>query len=366
MATFHHNALNPDDEEIRLLSVDLQAGQHKITRASLNGDYPPYTALSYPWGSFSTTETISVDGSELSVTSNLFTALDNVISFWRRNKGTRDRPLYLWCDQICIDQASEVEKNHQVAFMGLIYYWAEQVIVWLPLSKPVRSGFKSWRKWKAWHQKHVQRGTTEVERYGSSSQMRYSLDQDPEEKLALGDMVAAWEHISTIVQSPWWSRVWVFQEYVLATRATFLFEGLSVPSEELRNFLTGCFTEQQARIQLSKDLSSRPSVQEAPVEQRMNRCAACTGFVIRPPCSLCNACFKPFADLDLLEKGLRGRVGLVTLGSCCCEVTGELFAPPKDECEIMLTLSEYPAYDPCLRQNSTSHEVNLRQRWIVC
>lgn len=47
MATFRHNALNPDDEEIRLLAVDWHAGQHKITKVSLHGDYPPYTALSY-------------------------------------------------------------------------------------------------------------------------------------------------------------------------------------------------------------------------------------------------------------------------------------------------------------------------------
>lgn len=229
--------------------------------------------------------------------------------------------------------------------MGLIYHWAEQVIVWLPLSEPVTSGFDSWEEWKAWHQKHVQKGTAGMKKYGSSSQMRYSPDPDPDEESAHGDMVAASEHISVIVKSPWWSRVWVFQEYVLANRAIFLLDGLSVPSEELRTFLTGCFTEKQARTLLPNDLSSVPSLKEAAVDQEMSRCAACTGLVIRPPCSLCNACFTPLADLNLLEKGLRGRCGLVSLGGFCWETTDEFFEPPKDDCEKLLGFSEYPAYD---------------------
>ncbi|PMD12806.1 hypothetical protein NA56DRAFT_531324, partial [Hyaloscypha hepaticicola] len=37
----------------------------------------------------------------------------------------------IWIDQICIDQENELEKNHQVARMGLLFAWAEQVLTWL-------------------------------------------------------------------------------------------------------------------------------------------------------------------------------------------------------------------------------------------
>lgn len=38
---------------------------------------------------------------------------------------------YLWIDAICINQATTLEKNHQVSMMGMIYSQAECVIVWL-------------------------------------------------------------------------------------------------------------------------------------------------------------------------------------------------------------------------------------------
>lgn len=38
---------------------------------------------------------------------------------------------YLWIDQICIDQASVQERNHQVGMMGSIYSGCHETIIWL-------------------------------------------------------------------------------------------------------------------------------------------------------------------------------------------------------------------------------------------
>jgi hypothetical protein len=40
-------------------------------------------------------------------------------------------PILLWADAVCINQADILERNHQVALMGAIYFKTQRVIVWL-------------------------------------------------------------------------------------------------------------------------------------------------------------------------------------------------------------------------------------------
>ncbi|KAF3038698.1 hypothetical protein E8E12_008721 [Didymella heteroderae] len=90
-----------------------------------------YEALSYTWDDPDFPECISV-GDEpsapfLCITRNLYNALQHL----------RDpnRPRLLWIDALCIDQSNLEEKGHQVAHMGRIYSAAEDVIVWLGVSR---------------------------------------------------------------------------------------------------------------------------------------------------------------------------------------------------------------------------------------
>lgn len=89
-----------------------------------------YTALSYAWGEGKKSRSIWVanlsnDGGEASIpiTESLNTAL---LSLRKADKITT-----LWIDQICINQADNDEKGEQVAMMGSIYSAANQVLVWL-------------------------------------------------------------------------------------------------------------------------------------------------------------------------------------------------------------------------------------------
>ncbi|KAE9370151.1 HET-domain-containing protein, partial [Stipitochalara longipes BDJ] len=83
----------------------------------------PYDALSYTWGSTETAAQITVNGSTMHITSNLYTALQHI-----RFEG-EDR--LLWIDAICIDQENMDERRHQVQHMSSIYKEAERVIIWL-------------------------------------------------------------------------------------------------------------------------------------------------------------------------------------------------------------------------------------------
>lgn len=84
---------------------------------------PPYTALSYTWGTPNFTEPITINTHPFLVTESLSSAL--------RHLRLPTTPLLLWIDQISINQRDDVEKSAQVGMMNLIYAAAAQVLVWL-------------------------------------------------------------------------------------------------------------------------------------------------------------------------------------------------------------------------------------------
>jgi hypothetical protein len=82
-----------------------------------------YEALSYVWGGSATPQSVFIDQCDLPVTVNLYNALSRL----------RDRAFerILWVDSICINQADEQEKGHQIQSMAKIYGQANRVIVHL-------------------------------------------------------------------------------------------------------------------------------------------------------------------------------------------------------------------------------------------
>ncbi|KAF2093294.1 HET-domain-containing protein, partial [Rhizodiscina lignyota] len=83
---------------------------------------PDYEPISYAWGDLTDTCEIICNRLPHFITINLFQAL-------RRFR--RMQPRLLWADNICIDQKSNLEKNHQVAFMKEIYEHGYRTLVWL-------------------------------------------------------------------------------------------------------------------------------------------------------------------------------------------------------------------------------------------
>lgn len=87
---------------------------------------PPteYVALSYCWGDHADWERIFLNGSEgFLVTTHLYQGL-------RRLRHSRESRC-VWIDAICINQADEQEKSHQVQQMDSIYRWAQRTVIWL-------------------------------------------------------------------------------------------------------------------------------------------------------------------------------------------------------------------------------------------
>lgn len=127
---FTYEPLQDPKNDIRLLRISAVADDHiecSLEHVSLHSE-PKYFALSYCWGSASQSEPIQVNGSKLSVTVNLFGALEPIYRYFEREERGE---CYIWIDAVCIDQKNEAEKSRQVQEMGRIYQNAEVVLVWL-------------------------------------------------------------------------------------------------------------------------------------------------------------------------------------------------------------------------------------------
>ncbi|KAJ4345892.1 uncharacterized protein N0V89_012028 [Didymosphaeria variabile] len=82
-----------------------------------------FKALSYTWGTAEKTSFLKLNRTQLNITPSLHTALQYIAS--------QQEDIYLWVDQVCIDQSNGAEKSEQVLLMSDIYRKAEQTLVWL-------------------------------------------------------------------------------------------------------------------------------------------------------------------------------------------------------------------------------------------
>ncbi|KAI2472341.1 heterokaryon incompatibility protein-domain-containing protein [Annulohypoxylon bovei var. microspora] len=148
---------------------------HFTVHTVLRSQAPPYTALSYTWGDSAATKTIYLNETPFQVTPNLWSCLYHLI---------QDGKKFLWVDAICINQNDNVEKSIQVRCMDQTYRDAVCVSVWLgPIPSPP-----------------------------------VFLTQ-PATRLLMGplrgDVVGGHDSTWELANRPYWSRVWVIQEFLL-------------------------------------------------------------------------------------------------------------------------------------------------------
>jgi hypothetical protein len=145
-------ALDNSTTCIRLLTLHARASQYDPILCSISAynieDAPPYTAISYCWGTPKPNwqgPNITVNGIPTHVRMNLwaflhYTGLKGWLLgfpgvYWKR---------HLWIDALCINQEDETEKADQVSMMGEIYSRAYSVCAWLG----VQPNTDDWLDWK--------------------------------------------------------------------------------------------------------------------------------------------------------------------------------------------------------------------------
>ncbi|CAI0648756.1 unnamed protein product [Colletotrichum noveboracense] len=205
---YQYRPLQDASRDIRLLEINHGDGSPghiscSIVHDSLDDD-PDFTALSYVWGDATQPRSILLQGQNVDVTQNLYCALERLAKF------SKSQVTKIWIDALCINQADDEEKAHQVQLMGRIYSSARQVLIWL--------GPEDDASVSALHQLSLLGSTLEDLKgrpdYGPSICQGFVKTI-----LECSGTSFNFAHICTLFQRPWWTRVWVIQEALLAKKA---------------------------------------------------------------------------------------------------------------------------------------------------
>jgi len=130
---FKHQPINTDNKAIRLLRIGLIPSEDNAPSCSMSTfelpSAPPYIAVSYTWGPKDAQPLyITLNGEQHPVRENLY----NLICFlYAKPTKMKEAFAYLWIDQVCIDQSNAEERNHCVRLMPQVYKTAIEVLQWL-------------------------------------------------------------------------------------------------------------------------------------------------------------------------------------------------------------------------------------------
>lgn len=181
----------------------------RLTTHALPPDCPEYIALSYMWDHVSPQDEIELNGVRFPVGHSLWTFLNQM----RLDKkfGT------YWIDALCIDQSNVQERNHQVQVMRCIYTGAQSVLIWLG---------------------DAEKGSLKVEA------IRHMTDKDNPRVAWPADYLirnARRASLEALCEDPYWDRMWIVQEIVLARKAMISCGAWQVDFEVFKSNVTKVF-----------------------------------------------------------------------------------------------------------------------------
>ncbi|KAI0547979.1 heterokaryon incompatibility protein-domain-containing protein [Xylaria curta] len=184
-----YQVLTPARHEIRLLEVLPGRPDSRVTARLFHislDDEPHFDALSYMWGAPWPTYDIKVIYSpersmRYPIGYNLRRALDDL--------RLPDRPRVLWVDAICINQADHAEREQHVRLMRRIFSAAQRVCAWIDHRVvPTLDVF------------------VDLQKLGESVEIEDFYDPE------------YWYPVADIFRNPYWRRLWIQQELVLAKK----------------------------------------------------------------------------------------------------------------------------------------------------
>ncbi|RKK76255.1 hypothetical protein BFJ69_g7141 [Fusarium oxysporum] len=251
-----YKSLDASKREIRLIELSTQTGdgilECKLLPATLLTDArKQYLALSYCAGDPIDTRDILVNGVRCNIFANLHHALVLARRYWIRS--SRQTPLRLWIDQLCINQQDLKERSHQVGFMRDIYQGAERTLACLSTSKTSGRGMK----WlidlcdavpsqeddgpfqhdsedeigidgEAESEDGTQESdelsdTSDSERLGGYRQQGLRVCEYFWDSMHIEKFVNGWIAFYDVLSSPWWNRAWICQEFLVSDHVSFMF-----------------------------------------------------------------------------------------------------------------------------------------------
>lgn len=206
-------------DEIRLLHLDphdnVSEPLHGCLTTTRLSQRPCYIALSYMWADANGDRTLSDKiflgkaWTPLAITRNCAAAL--------RRLRLRGGPCVLWVDSICIDQTNIGERSYQVSMMRDIYSRAESVAIFLGGDTNVNIDTPAGRLMQRLSDERFRAGRAVTNNWGGEFDYQGTCD---------------------LFEQPYWSRIWVIQEVLLARKAKIILGGAEVPLHEfIENFM---------------------------------------------------------------------------------------------------------------------------------
>ncbi|KAL8663602.1 MAG: hypothetical protein Q9168_008070 [Polycauliona sp. 1 TL-2023] len=196
---------------------------------------PEYEALSYTWGTTTQDQPIQIRSTSPKPKSEIFHITKHLraaLVYLRQSNAPRT----VWIDQLCIDQNNIDEKNTQVKLMADIYQRAKRTVVWLgelDISDMDRDAIIS---------------ATERMNF-RPIEREYST---PEDQMILKDLIGFGAQDDTddsgqrrrhilagLLNRPWFTRTWVYQEVVVAKSGVVLCGSLEMDMDIFINLLDG-------------------------------------------------------------------------------------------------------------------------------
>ncbi|KAG8670674.1 hypothetical protein FPOAC2_07477 [Fusarium poae] len=216
---FPYKALEQD--EIRLIHV--QSSDTELISLDLRTVQAPanqrFWALSYVWGPTDNPATVLLNEQPFSITRNLYHALYEYRRYIFTNE-LNATSAWLWVDAICINQNDQVEKSVQVPRMSEIYGKCERVLAWLgPVDDEEEMPVCKLAEKLINFVSSVDQDHIEDNRIASF----LKLGKSGAEPAAEVELVR--KALRSIGHRPWFRRIWILQEAVLAQKAPILLCG---------------------------------------------------------------------------------------------------------------------------------------------
>lgn len=225
--------LEPAERQIRLLRIRSHPTSEKdpinceLVVRSLN-QKTEYQALSYCWGTEAASCTILINGCRFNIRPNLHEYLKLLCEEGRHN--------WLYIDAICINQRDLHEKGSQVKLMGDVYREATQVVAWLgaesaKVDRPLEmhSNDETWQLFfdmaalslvpHSLHMPEDRHSDPFLDKSGLTTWLGETFKPP----------IAALYVLEPILNCPYWSRLWIVQEMLLAQDLTIRYKRLIVP-----------------------------------------------------------------------------------------------------------------------------------------
>ena len=219
----------PSDKHIRVLRLEPSSEHDDPIRCRLeemvldddDHELAAFDALSYSWDSPELSRPIECDGQRFFVTRSCESAM--------RHLRHQDIECTLWIDVICIDQSNDDEKSVQVGLMGDVYRLATNVFIWLGEDEDPDGG-----------------GLADLKALFDAQRDGIDLE------IGRDDNTKRFETLNKMMKHKWWTRMWTFQEFIVAKNPVFVKSKMQFPWDDVSGVMMDLITQRHRRADESE------------------------------------------------------------------------------------------------------------------